>query len=292
MLGSCDGWVWLELLERSAEGWVAGFVDALDELVACGLVSLDLDGRARMRGPIREFAHSLGPRSDLDRRLGQQAVGLAGRAAPRLFGADSGEALGELRHDEDTLVVALTRARKAGDAASAGALAIGLNRYWLLSGRLIEGRRWIQLAAALKGHGPGTSARLAVLSGTYAVCVPHSPWATIRNCRNALPPPRPVPVRPNASAWKEGLGHPALRRAPRCRRCLHRVVRLVRAAGLRREVHRRPDHLHGLGDPEPTGAMDWRNGSARSRPWRWSGAPTTSGAPVARGGRGPGWGSG
>ena len=37
-----------------------------------------------------------------------------------------------------------------------------------MSGRLVEGRRWIELASTVKGHSPGTSARLSILAGTYA----------------------------------------------------------------------------------------------------------------------------
>ncbi len=168
LLGSYDGWVSIELLEGSAEGWVHAFVETLDELVAYGLVSLDLDGRAQMRKPIREFAHRLGPRRDLDARVVAQAVALAANSAPRLFGAEAGRALGELNRDDDALVVGLTLAAEVGDAESVGSLALGLNRYWLLRGRLTEGNRWIRRAAATEGHSPGTSARLAILAGTYA----------------------------------------------------------------------------------------------------------------------------
>ncbi len=168
LLGSYDGWVSIELLEASAQDWVPDTVEALDELVACGLVELDLEGRTRMRRPIRELAHSLGPRGDLDARLVRQVVELATGSAPLLFGAGATQALHRLRRDEDALVVALSRATESEDAGSAAALVLALNRYWLLSGRLNEGRRWIQRAVELPGHTDASSARLGVLAGTYA----------------------------------------------------------------------------------------------------------------------------
>ena len=57
---------------------------------------------------------------------------------------------------------------EARDADSAAALVIDLNRYWLMSGRLVEGRRWIELASTVVGHNLGASARLSLLAGTYA----------------------------------------------------------------------------------------------------------------------------
>ncbi len=198
LLGSYDGWASIELLEASAQGWVPDTVEALEELVACGLVELDLDGRTRMRRPVRELAHSLGPRRDLDARLVRQAVQLAAASAPQLFGAGAGEALHGLRRDEDTLVVALSRAVGSGDAASAAALVLGLNRYWLLSGRLTEGRRWVQRAVELPGHTAASSARLGVLAGTYASYLNHPGTATVltealeRVARERLPVDRLV----------------------------------------------------------------------------------------------------
>ena len=168
LLGSIDGSVSLELLEATAAGWVDDAVDALDELVGCGLVSLDLDGRVRMRGPVREFAHAKGPRADLDGRLRREVVRQVRDAAPRLFGAETGVTLARLRRDDDSIAAAITRAVDSGDQVSAAVLAHGLNRYWLLTGRLNEGRMLIERAAAIPGHTQADAARLALLAGTYA----------------------------------------------------------------------------------------------------------------------------
>lgn len=168
LLGCCDGWISLELLEAVAAGWVPEFVDAVDELVACGLVTLDATGRARMRGLIREFAASMGPRAELEARLVAEAAALAERISPQLFGGTAQDALAEVARDGDTLRQALSLAVASGDAAHAATLVLGLNRAWLLTGRIAEGSRWIQSAATMPGHSAEASARLAILTGTYA----------------------------------------------------------------------------------------------------------------------------
>ena len=168
LLGSIDGLISFELLELTAEGWVDDTVDALDELVGCGLVSLDLEGRVGMRGPVREFAQATGPRADLDARLTREVGRLVDDAAPRLFGAETGATLARLRRDDDAIAAAIARAIDSGDEGSAAMLAHGMNRYWLLTGRLTEGRTWIERAAALPGHTATDAARIALLAGTYA----------------------------------------------------------------------------------------------------------------------------
>jgi DNA-binding SARP family transcriptional activator/predicted ATPase len=168
LLGSVEGSVTLDLLEAAAAGLVSDPVAALDELVGCGLVSLDLQGRASMRGPVREFARRMGPRADLDARLVGEVVRLVARSAPLLFGPTTGDALERLRLDEQPIDATLTQAVHAGDHASATSLALGLNRYWLLTGRLTEGRAFITRAASMPGHDKQDAVRLAVLAGTYA----------------------------------------------------------------------------------------------------------------------------
>lgn len=194
LLGSVDGAISLELLEATADGWVDDTIAALDELVGCGLIALDLDGGCAMRGPVREFAHSQGPRAELDARLRRQVVGLVVAAAPNLFGSETGPTLTRLRADDDAITVAISRAVEARDHSAAAALAVGLNRYWLLTGRLSEGRSWIQRTAALPGHGELDSARLALLVGTYA---------------SYFDDPASVPLLNHALARADSVGLPA-----------------------------------------------------------------------------------
>lgn len=168
VLGSFEGWVSLELLQAVAADLVGDPEPALDELVACGLVRLDVDGRIRMQGPIREFARALGDREQLDARVVAEAVALAQRHAPELIGSSAPQAVAVFQRDQDTLVMALSTAAARGDAPSASALALALNRYWLLNGEISTGRSWIERVARMTGLAPETQARMDVLAGTFA----------------------------------------------------------------------------------------------------------------------------
>jgi predicted ATPase/DNA-binding SARP family transcriptional activator len=168
LLGSFEGWVSLELLEAVAGDLVDDAAEALDGLVACGLVVLDVEGRIRLQGPIRQFARALGDRAALDARVVDRAVTLAEESAAGLFGAQAAPIMAALTRDRDTLAVALNRAIATGEVAAAAALVLSLNRFWLLSGMITEGRAWIDRVAAMVGHDVETTARVEVLAGTYA----------------------------------------------------------------------------------------------------------------------------
>ncbi|CUR62544.1 hypothetical protein NOCA180188 [metagenome] len=173
LLGSFRGWVSLELLEAAADGVVGDLEDALEELVSCGLLSLDLDGRAAMREPVRQFARTRGDRDALDARLRLTALGLAEDTAPHLFGASSGASVARLARDHDTLDVALTGAIRAEDADAGARLAVALHRYWLLTGRLVEGHAALERVASLQPPDRDQGVRVAVLAGTFASYLNH-----------------------------------------------------------------------------------------------------------------------
>ncbi|MDT0185037.1 BTAD domain-containing putative transcriptional regulator [Microbacterium sp. ARD31] len=168
LLGSFRGWVSLELLEAAADGMVHDLEDALEELVSCGLVSLDLEGRAAMREPVRQFARTRGERTALDERLRRAALGLAEDTAAGLFGPTAGASVARLARDHDTLDVALTDASAAGDAESGARLAVALHRYWLLTGRLAEGHAVLHRLVSTPPPDPAQAVRVAVLAGTFA----------------------------------------------------------------------------------------------------------------------------
>lgn len=168
LFGSVEGSISLELLEGAAEDLVDDVVEALDELAGCGLVSLDLAGCVAMRGPVREYARSAGPRESLDGRLQRQVLSLVVDNGPRLFGPEAGAALATLQRDEDSLNAAIAGAIDAAEPGTSAQLVLGMNRYWLLSGRLSDGRSWIERAVGLSGHDPADDVRLALLAGTYA----------------------------------------------------------------------------------------------------------------------------
>jgi predicted ATPase/DNA-binding SARP family transcriptional activator len=168
LLGSLEGWVSTEFVEFAAEGWLDDVLDALGPVVDVGLVTTDDAGRVRMLGPVREFAAGLGPRAQLDERVVSTALSVAASAAPRLFGAGAAAALDEIRADADVLSGCLERLLEAGDGERAGQLVLDLNRFWLMSGRLVDGRRLIGRASHAPGAGAATATRLAILAGTYA----------------------------------------------------------------------------------------------------------------------------
>jgi len=168
LLGSFEGWVSLEFLEEAAIGWVDDMVEALDAVARAGLVTLDDSGRMRMLVPVREFAAGLGPRTASNTRLLETARRLAARNGPRLFGADVGTALDELRRDDDVLVTALGMLAELHNGDLAVAFVLDLSRYWLVTGRFVDGRRWIDRVAADPGLSPSAAAQVAMLAGTFA----------------------------------------------------------------------------------------------------------------------------
>lgn len=168
LLGSFRGWVSLELLETAADEVVDDLEDALEELVSCGLLSLDLDGRAAMREPVRQFARTRGDRAAFDERVRVAVLHLAEDAAAQLFGPTSGAAVARLARDHDTLDVAITGASADGDAGTAARLAVALHRYWLLTGRIAEGHSVLQQVVSMEPHDPALAVRVAVLAGSFA----------------------------------------------------------------------------------------------------------------------------
>jgi predicted ATPase/class 3 adenylate cyclase len=72
---------------------------------------------------------------------------LAERAEVELCGADQARWLDLLEADDDNLVVALTSGRD-GTAGGDLRLASALSQFWLVRGRLTEGRRWLEDALA------------------------------------------------------------------------------------------------------------------------------------------------
>lgn len=168
LLGSFEGWVSLEFVESAGGDLVPDVAEALDGLVACGLVVLDVEGRIKLQGPIRQFARAQGDRAALDAAVVDQAVTLAEDSAAGLFGRQAAPIVAALTRDRDTMAVVLNRAISTGDGPAAAALVLSLNRFWMLSGMVAEGRAWIDRVAAMPGHDPATQTRVQVLAGTYA----------------------------------------------------------------------------------------------------------------------------
>ena len=166
VLGSVEGWVSFELLEEAAGEWVGGEVlSALDELVVDGLAVAD-GGRVRLRTPVRDYAHSLGPRNQLDAGIDHAVLALAERHGPTLDGRQAPRALELLRRDEDSLLTALNRSSE-DRAEVAVRLIRAAHRYWLLTGRLAEAVITIDRVLAIPALARADRAWLDVLAGTY-----------------------------------------------------------------------------------------------------------------------------
>lgn len=174
-LGSAGGWVTIDLLEAVfAEACPAAdgdaFVDALEDVADLGLAQLDGNGRIRLRPPVLdEVVATAGSaiRSDADDRFGRHLERLVVTSAPLLRGPKATEVLGALIADGDTIVAALRTAVRRADTTRAAALVLALERFWMLTGRLVEGRRWIEKVRELP-HGTSDLLRLDLLLGTYS----------------------------------------------------------------------------------------------------------------------------
>jgi predicted ATPase/DNA-binding SARP family transcriptional activator len=204
VVACCDGWVTLDLVEAAAEPVVEDdVVDALDELVSVDLVHLDGDGWLRLRAPVRQ--HSLErPAAELaetSSHVRAAVLSLVESTAPTLHGSTTAAGLDRLTRDYDTISATLTKAVDDCDDDLGARLALGLNRFWLMTGRLAEGRRRIAAVRSLS-HERENAIRLALLDGTFASYL-NAPEATSNLTRalaqvteSALPPDRLV-----VNAW-------------------------------------------------------------------------------------------
>ena len=170
LLASFDGWTSVELVEQVVEDPGGGLVDAVEDVVDAGLVDLASDGRLRVRTPVREHvvgADDPAERTRQDARVLDAVVALVEGVAPSLFGEEATSGLARLERDHDPVTGALVRAIASG-APSAATLVLGLNRYWLLSGRVSEGRRLVDAARTRLPLQDRDRTRLDVLGGTFA----------------------------------------------------------------------------------------------------------------------------
>ena len=103
----------------------------------------------------------------VDARVAAGVAALVGRVAPTLFGGSAADGLARLERDHDPLTGVLARATAAGSPVAVD-LVLSLNRYWLLTGRVVEGRRMIDAARAIEGVPVRDRLRLDILGGTFA----------------------------------------------------------------------------------------------------------------------------
>ncbi|MDQ7842830.1 MAG: tetratricopeptide repeat protein [Armatimonadota bacterium] len=168
---------------EAAEALTGAALDALVPLANHNLLSRDqnpgADGRFRILETVRAFAAEVlaasGEEEDARRRHAVFFCDLAERAEPELTGSRQAEWLSRLDADADNLLAAM-RWAAGRDPSRLLRLAGSLARYWLLRGRLSEGRRWLEAAvAASEGRSEadlakalGGAATLMVETGEFA----------------------------------------------------------------------------------------------------------------------------
>ena len=173
-LAAMDGWTSLELLEAVAgaeSGGEAGIQDVIgsvEDLVDSGLVDAHSDGRVRLHTPIRDYLKQRGQPSARDMAVLDAVEQLVAEVAPTLFGTTSAAGLDRLERDHDTVMGSLARAIEQDRSRPAAAITLGLNRYWLLSGRVVEAARWIVATRSLNDLSSVDECRLDILAGTFA----------------------------------------------------------------------------------------------------------------------------
>jgi predicted ATPase len=140
---------------EAAEAVTGAGLDALFALANHNLLSRDqtspVGGRFRMLETVRVFAAQAlaesGEEEDTRRRHAVFFRALAARAEPELGGARQEEWLARLDADADNLLAAMRWAAGRNPSLLLS-LAGSLAQYWLLRGRLSEGRQWLETAVA------------------------------------------------------------------------------------------------------------------------------------------------
>ena len=148
----------------SAEAVCEGFVlDALEALVDESLVrqreTAAGEPRFSMLEIVREYAlerlEGSGEGEELRRRHLEHFVELADEAEPELArGSEQIAWFARLEDEHDNFRAALALALRAGDAASALRLVVGIRRFWQIHGYLAEGRDALESALAVAGKTP------------------------------------------------------------------------------------------------------------------------------------------
>jgi non-specific serine/threonine protein kinase len=100
-------------------------------------------------------------------------------AEPLLAGADRAYQLATLEEELGNVRAALGRALTVPDAATALRLAAALGTFWLIGGRLAEGRQWLD-AALRHGGGAATGARGRALAAAATVATRQGDYPAVR----------------------------------------------------------------------------------------------------------------
>ena len=170
-LASLEGWTSVDLAEAVVGPELeTSLVEAVEDLVDGGLADLDPHGRIRLRRPIREFVEreSAGQRPHIDKVVVARVRHMVCDLTPVLLESSDDDVLSRISRDADPIAGALARGITCGSGDDVAGLVIGLHRYWLLSGRIPEGRRSIEAVSASGVATVADLARIEVLRGTFA----------------------------------------------------------------------------------------------------------------------------
>jgi predicted ATPase/DNA-binding CsgD family transcriptional regulator/transcriptional regulator with XRE-family HTH domain len=136
------------LLRRAVETGSNPRFSMLETIRESGLEQLEVSGEARN---VRE-AHAI------------YFADLAESVRPQIDGSHQGSIIARLESEQDNLRVALAWAIERSDAATALRLTANLWKFWLLSGRVTEGRDWLERSLEVQGAAP-PAATIGVLYG-------------------------------------------------------------------------------------------------------------------------------
>ena len=173
------GWT-LDAAEQVCAGDGVDAEDVLDLLASLVDKSLvvaeerDAGTRYRLLETVHQYAASrrdeLGGDASGPRRHLAYFVALAEAAEPQLTGKDQQAWLERLDAEHDNLRAALARSiAELGDAGAGLRLASALSRFWLVRGRLAEGRAWLaKLLPAAAGEETATLAKALSWAGVLA----------------------------------------------------------------------------------------------------------------------------
>ncbi len=157
--------------ENEVGAW--DLLDCHSGLVHKSLVEMEKwDGSTRYRllETVRQYGRekSAGELTTMREQHLAWYLALAERAAPLLRGAEQAVWLARLEREHDNLRAALHWARESGRLVPAMRLAGALGRFWWMSGRLSEGRGWLEGLPAQAGSAEVVSAAVRARVVTWA----------------------------------------------------------------------------------------------------------------------------
>ncbi|WLQ35067.1 LuxR C-terminal-related transcriptional regulator [Streptomyces castrisilvae] len=173
----------------------AGIADeeGLEPLMDRGLLTVVAEERGELRlavpEPVRSHARTRAAEAD---GAGAAADAHAERyrrlvaaALPGLAGTGQDRLLREAAAESPNVLAALRRLHERGDGEAAAALVLGCHLPWLAQGRLREGLEWCDEVADCRQLPEALRARLADLSGVFALAL-GDPQESVRRHRRAL----------------------------------------------------------------------------------------------------------